>query len=182
MIEIEINNLTDIFFDEKLIKSTILSILEAQKSRLFEIFSLNFESEEELNCSLSVVIVGPKRMRKFNKQYRNKNKITDVLSFPLARKNRESLFIDPTNSLGEVIICPKYIKKIIKRKKQAEGGQTPLSRSNNSNLRGVRPSSELSEFEEMFLNVLIHGVLHLLGYNHKQMTELNLVFFNKDVG
>ena len=165
MTEIEINNLTDNFFDEKLIKSAILSILETQKSRLFEIFSFNFESEEELNCSVSIVIVGPKRMRKFNKQHRNRNKITDVLSFSLGRKNKESSFIDPVNSLGEIMICSKYIKKIIKRKKQF----------NKSNLRGVRPHSESSEFEEIFLSVLIHGVLHLLGYNHKQMAELKIV-------
>src|SRR3989344_4429861 len=36
-----------------------------------------------LNYGLSVILVGENKIRQLNKKYRGKNKITDVLSFPL---------------------------------------------------------------------------------------------------
>jgi len=44
---------------------------------------------------LSVVFVSPKEMQKLNKQYRKKNKSTDVLSFPLSKNSGEIFFSIP---------------------------------------------------------------------------------------
>ena len=49
--------------------------------------------------SLSVACVDEKKSKELNKKYRNKNKPTNILSFPL-RKN-----------MGEIILCPAIIKK-----------------------------------------------------------------------
>jgi len=48
---------------------------------------------------LSIVFVNEKKSKEINKKYRNKNKATNILSFPL-RKN-----------MGEIILCPVVIKK-----------------------------------------------------------------------
>lgn len=138
MIEIEINNLTDFSIKEEFLKKEVIIFFKKENERLFNLFHNNY-------FFLSVVAVGPKRMRNFNKKYRNKNKITDVLSFSALDSNQ---FISPINNLGEVIICPKYIKKMIKRKE------------NNK-----------IDFIDRFLKILIHGILHLLKYNHTEMGE-----------
>jgi probable rRNA maturation factor len=52
---------------------------------------------------LSIVFVDEKKSKEINKKYRNKNKATNILSFPL-RKN-----------MGEIILCPVIIKKEAKK-------------------------------------------------------------------
>src|ERR1035437_2799783 len=49
--------------------------------------------------SLSVAFVGEKISKELNKKYRNKNKPTNILSFPLSKTN------------GEIVICPKVVKR-----------------------------------------------------------------------
>ncbi len=90
---------------------------------------------------LSVAIVGPGRMREINKRYKGKNRITDVLAFPETEIVFQGLKVGPKKKirgLGEVIICSKVVKK---------------------NARRFNVS-----FENELARVLIHGVLHLLGY------------------
>lgn len=67
---IEINNLASIKIDEKFLKKIARKILDKEKKGGLE---------------LSVVSVGPGRMKTLNKKYRKKNKMTDVLSFFLRR-------------------------------------------------------------------------------------------------
>ena len=55
--------------------------------------------------SLSIALVDEKTSKKLNKKYRNKNKPTNILSFPLSK------------SMGEIILCPTVIKKEVKIKK-----------------------------------------------------------------
>lgn len=131
---LEINNLTTNLFDEKIIKKSISYILNLEKC---------------INCSISVAIVGPRKMKKLNKRYREKNRVTDVLSFAV-QNSKTNEFINPANNLGEVIICPKYIKKILKREKSTFNSSILFKR---------------------FLQTLIHGVLHLLGYDHQKTGE-----------
>ena len=52
------------------------------------------------NYDLSLVIVGDTRMKKLNMQYRGKTTTTDILSFPLDKKNGE-IFISPRATLRE---------------------------------------------------------------------------------
>lgn len=51
------------------------------------------------NYNLSIAIVTPKISKEINTKYRNKNKPTNVLSFPFSKKE------------GELILCPNVIKK-----------------------------------------------------------------------
>ncbi len=94
---------------------------------------------------LSIALVGPGRMKKINKSYRGKNRATDVLSFPESKIQLEKFKICPlkkSKSLGEIAICLREVKKNAKRYK--------------------------SNFETELSRVLIHGLLHLLGYDHEK--------------
>jgi len=53
--------------------------------------------------SLSIACVDEKTSRKINKQYRNKNKATNILSFPLRK------------DMGEIILCKAVIKREAKK-------------------------------------------------------------------
>ncbi|MFH1657205.1 MAG: rRNA maturation RNase YbeY [bacterium] len=93
---------------------------------------------------LSVAFVGQDRMRGINKRYRGKNRATDILSFPESKITMENFKIGPaqkTRGLGEMIICLREVKK-------------------NADKEGIPFATE-------FNKVVIHGVLHLLGYDHE---------------
>lgn len=128
----EINNLTSNDVDKDYLKEVAQTVLE----------------EEEAEGSISLAIVGENRVRKLNKRYRGKNKVTDVLSFPAQEVKIEQFKIGPkeeSEGLGEVVICLKRVKKNARRNDK--------------------------EVEEEFTLVLIHGILHLLGYDHQEEEE-----------
>ncbi len=115
---------------------------------------------------ISLAIVGDGRMRKLNKMYRGRNRVTDVLAFanksvipylakafPRLKKGKDIEFIEPPDNvkrLGEVIICYPRAKKQAKRLKHSLGKELTI--------------------------LLIHGILHLLGYedekSEKQAKEM----------
>jgi len=115
---------------------------------------------------ISLAIVGDGRMRKLNKMYRGRNRVTDVLAFanksvipylakafPRLKKGKDIKFIEPPDNvkrLGEVIICYPRAKKQAKRLKHS--------------------------LEKELTILLIHGILHLLGYedekSEKQAKEM----------
>ena len=98
--------------------------------------------EGKENSELSVVLTGPGRIRQLNKKYRGKNKATDVLSFSSSKIFPNS---GKENNLGEIIICLKEIKK--NAKKYQTG------------------------FEKELVCALVHGILHLLGYEHEKSAK-----------
>lgn len=108
--KLEIFNWPNISIQE----STVINFLQKEFSS-FEISTIN------------VIFVDEKEMQRLNKEYRNIDDVTDVLSFNL---NAEGF-------LGEIYICSQYIKKTVEK------------------------------YEEELLRVIIHGILHLLGYEHK---------------
>ena len=98
-----------------------------------------------LNCQnkeLSILLTDDKKIRELNKQYRNKNISTDVLSFSQTEGKEDEL---EHNLLGDIVI---------------------------STSTAMRQCSEhnLSIDEEIVL-LLIHGILHLLGFDHDRSDE-----------
>lgn len=132
---IEINNLTTTSVDENFFKKIAKKILKEE-----------FASWQEKEVDLSIVLAGPGRMKKLNKQYRRKNRVADVLAFPEQISKKEKFIlptkIEKTKGLGEIVICLSEVKKNTKRYKVT--------------------------FQKELARVLIHGILHLLGYNHKR--------------
>tara|TARA_A100000164_G_C21811393_1_gene725703 strand:+ start:77 stop:538 length:462 start_codon:yes stop_codon:yes gene_type:complete len=88
------------------------------------------------NMSISLMLSNNKNIKRLNKNFRNKNKSTDILSFPFdKKKNRNN-----QNYLGDIIISYNYMDK-------------PKSKN-------------LRFFKQKVAKTFIHGFLHLLGYDH----------------
>lgn len=129
---IEINNLTTVSIDEELLKRVAQKVLEGEKAE----------------GDLSIALVGQGRIRKLNKKYRGKNRVTDVLAFPESKMVLEKFQVNispKVKTLGEIVICLREVKKNAKRFGTI--------------------------FEEELAKVLIHGILHLLGYDHEKEAE-----------
>ncbi len=103
------------------------------------------EGEHRSGAELSIALVGQGRQRELNKRYRKKNRVTDVLAFPESKILLEKFkvgFARKIKGLGEIAICLGEVKK---------------------NARKYN-----STFERELSRVLIHGILHLLGYDHEK--------------
>lgn len=106
---------------------------------------------EGKTISLHLELVGDQKMRRINKEYRHKDKSTDVLSFPLwdnllkpthQKEFLQSLQISADIPLGDIIVClPRLAKQA------SSFGISPL---------------------EEFYHLVFHGFLHLWGYDHEQ--------------
>jgi len=86
--------------------------------------------------SLSLLLSNNRNIKKLNKDYRNKNKPTDVLSFPLSKKIK----ISKETYIGDIIISYNFMNK--------------------------PKSQNLKIFKEKVIKTFIHGFLHLLGFDH----------------
>ena len=86
--------------------------------------------------SLTILLSNNRNIKKLNKKFRNKNKATDVLSFPSEKKFN----IKKSPYIGDIIISYEFMNK-----------PKALSRQ---------------EFKNKVTKVFIHGFLHLLGYDH----------------
>jgi probable rRNA maturation factor len=99
--------------------------------------------------SATIVFVSDAAIRKLNKQFRGKDQVTDVLSFP---NEAEPFETENQSHLGEVVISVQHAAEQAK--------QNELTFSN--------------EVEQLIL----HGLLHLCGYDHEtdsgEMNRLEL--------
>ena len=94
---------------------------------------------------LGIRFTGTKAMQNFNKTYRGKDKVTDILSFGYHEnlKPGQRIVINhpEDKNLGDLIICPLYVQKEAKK---------TWGRS----------------FDEHLITLLAHGIAHLLGHDH----------------
>jgi probable rRNA maturation factor len=89
-------------------------------------------------------------MAKINKEQRGKPVPTDVLSFAVAEEVQSLTPKKMVRELGDVIICPVYAAREARR-------------------RGV-------DEREEFIRLLVHGVLHIRGYDHATESEEQRMF------
>ncbi|MBP9837079.1 MAG: rRNA maturation RNase YbeY [Proteobacteria bacterium] len=111
------------------------------QKKIKEIISTILETEKVECTEISILFTGDKEIQKLNATYRRKDKPTDVLSFPLDMM--EANF--PKTSLGDLIIS---VETAIKQAKEY----------------GVTVKEEITR-------LLIHGTLHLLGYDHEKVSK-----------
>ena len=103
--------------------------------------TLDYENVEE-DCEVSITFCDNERIRELNKKFRNIDKATDVLSFPLFDEESHDGFVPEIDCmLGDIVIS------LQRAKEQAE------------------EFGHSYERETAFLAV--HSVLHLLGYDHE---------------
>jgi probable rRNA maturation factor len=90
---------------------------------------------------LTILLSNNRRIKKLNKKFRNKNKSTDILSFPF----KKNINIKKPSYLGDIIISYEFINK-------------PKALNN-------------LEFKKNLIKIFIHGFLHLLGYDHIKLKD-----------
>jgi probable rRNA maturation factor len=92
---------------------------------------------------VSVIIIGDQKIKSLNKKFRKKNQVTDVLSFSAQEGNQ--ILPQEVDYLGEIFICyPQVIRQ--------------AKKYNNS-------------IKDEFSLLLVHGFLHLLGYDHIKQAD-----------
>jgi len=105
------------------------------------------ESEGAEACELSVTVTDDDTVRRLNREYAGEDEVTDVLSF--SQREGEA-FVGGESLLGEVIVSyPQALRQ--------SSGQA-LRQAKGDVGREVE-------------RLLVHGVLHLLGYDHADTAE-----------
>ena len=102
------------------------------------------------NITFTILLTSSINMKKLNKKFRNQNKPTDVLSFPFFSSNNLKFIKQKKIYIGDVATSYEIIN----------------SRSKKKNF--------LLEFDKAW----VHGLLHLIGYNHiknKDYSKMNKI-------
>ena len=119
--------------------------LPLSEEYLVKIASLALRDEKK-EAELTLRLVTPKEMIDLNHTYRKQNKTTNVLAFPSTLP--ETVQLD-CPFLGDVIICPEVV---------------------------LEESQQLKKtLQEHWSLIVLHGVLHLLGYDHIEEDEALLM-------
>jgi len=142
----------NLYYDSRSFNANQVKAIKKIFSRsLPELESFLFNSKEsglKLKASgvkkveVSLTLCGLQKIRSLNRDYRNKDRYTDVLSFPTEGDMRgQMLEIGPYLHMGDIIISHPIARK--------QAGQLGVS------------------FESELLHLSVHGFLHLLGYDHE---------------
>ena len=95
---------------------------------------------------LTLLLSNNKKIKDLNRKFRKKNKHTDILSFPSGQKTKNLKKI----YLGDIIISYNYMNK-------------PKDLTN-------------FEFKKKTIKIFIHGYLHLLGYDHINLKDYQIMY------
>ena len=136
-------------------RSTSLNFKRLEKDLSKALLHLQLQS-----CELSVLFVSSRRMKLLNTHYRGIKKDTDVLSFPLMDIQQQQMpIINGPYVLGDIVIS---VPKAMSQAKEFKVG-----------------------FYDELLRLLVHGLLHLTGYDHeinayqkKKMEKKEMELFN----
>jgi len=103
---------------------------------------------------LGIMLVTNKAMRNHNCAYRAQDKPTDILSFPydpyLKAGERLKPETEEDKNLGDIIIAPQYVMDDLPRWEQS--------------------------FDERMRVLLVHGICHLLGYDHIEEEDYHVMY------
>ena len=100
--------------------------------------------DTQSDCEIGIACVDNNESHKLNLEYRKKDKPTNVLSFPSDLPDEMAQILD-TFPIGDLVICiPVVLQEAIEQQK------TPI---------------------EHFTHMLVHGTLHLMGYDHETSDE-----------
>jgi len=141
---------TDVVVENKLWNKKIKSPSKYIKKKIKKIFKFN--SIKRRRFSLTILLTDNSKMKYLNKKFRNKNKITDVLSFPNLEPADLKKKINTEIYLGDIALSYEIINR--------------RSKDSSFNL----------EFDKMW----IHGYLHLLGYDHKKFKDYKVMKKTED--
>ncbi len=107
-------------------------------------FCVSQEGLDPSFCEVSFSFVDKEEIRRLNSEYRQKDAVTDVLSFP-QYDDLNKLDNEQEICLGDVVICRE-----VARDQAAEYGHS---------------------YERELMYLFVHSILHLLGYDHMEEAE-----------
>ncbi len=124
-----------------------ISYLDYEKDDKYEkivndVYEICFKEENlyDSKIYISVILTNEENIQKINKEYRNIDKVTDVLSFPMFEKDEIEEAKAREEVLGDIVICIPVVK---------------------------RQAIEYEHSEDReFAYMLVHGFYHLMGYDH----------------
>ena len=125
-----------------------------QKDLFFKKICKSFPKKYQFlnkRVSLTILLSNNKKIKKLNKYFRNKNKSTDILSFPFDEKSK----ILKKVYLGDIIISYNFVDR---------------PRSQN-----------LKIFKDKLIRIFIHGFLHLLNFDHKKNKDFKIMLKEEDL-
>ncbi|KGF57912.1 rRNA maturation RNase YbeY [Acinetobacter baumannii] len=123
-------------------QSPELELKRAQLKKIIETTLRHAGYKED--CEIGIACVDLEESHQLNLQYREKDKPTNVLSFPSDIPEEVLPMLDAL-PLGDLVICiPVVLQEALEQKKTAQNH---------------------------FAHLLVHGVLHLLGYDHETSDE-----------
>lgn len=123
-------------------QSPELELKRAQLKKIIETTLRHVSYKED--CEIGIACVDLEESHQLNLQYREKDKPTNVLSFPSDIPEEVLPMLDAL-PLGDLVICiPVVLQEALEQKKTAQNH---------------------------FAHLLVHGVLHLLGYDHETSDE-----------
>jgi len=100
--------------------------------------------------SLTILLSNNRNIKRLNKKFRNKNKSTDILSFPSEKK----LNIKKLSYIGDIVVSYEFMNK-------------------------PKALSAL-EFKSKVTKIFIHGFLHLLGYDHIKLKDFKEMLIEEE--
>jgi len=107
-----------------------------------------------VDFDIGILLTTNRAIKQYNKQYRNKDVVTDVLSFPFhqikAGKHIVAKTADEKN-LGDIIIAPAFVWD-----KLAE----------SADWHQKQKKEQLILLHKRTIELIVHGLCHLLGYDH----------------
>ena len=106
--------------------------------------------------TMDLTLIGDSAMRKINFKHRQKDKTTDVLSFPMEESVRKM----KKKKLPEIFLGDVLISKPVTAKQAREFSIS---------------------FEREFFHLLTHGLLHLLGYDHELSPKEERIMFDLEL-
>lgn len=122
----------------RMYKEVSVRIPRKNLERLFEVVT---RGEKRRGGEINLVFTGDRQIRGLNRRFRNKDKVTDVLAFPM---------YDETDGDGGETYGEVYVAVPVARSQAEEYGVS---------------------LQEEFLRLACHGFLHLFGYDHQEDTE-----------
>lgn len=102
-------------------------------------------SDSEQMIEVSVTLTNDAHIQSLNRNYRDKDKPTNVLSFPQLDWSTDEWQEEPMLMLGDVVIAFETMDKEAKEQSK--------------------------QLEHHFIHMLVHSIVHLFGYDHEENDE-----------
>ena len=107
----------------------------------FQFWINAIDVQQDKSFALSIRIVEEPEARQFNREYRNRDYATNILSFPVELPEGLPSHVRQT-LLGDLLICAPVVAREAREQNRPE--------------------------VDHWAHLTVHGILHLLGYDHKQ--------------